>query len=353
MSYSDTVKKSSQLPNFRPKQTNDLPPPTSHATRTTRLLVSFAAVLLVVASAGFGMLFAWNVGSQHDNELLGALSVAMALGLELSKPFSIASAFAQLRQFRIVTAAALTLVGILAIGYSLQAELTFMSMTRGDLVAERAGERDATQRAAERYDRLQAELTALKPASSKERDVDAYLARRNALQADLRQAEMDRREAPAVAAPDPGAVALATYAGALGLKADPQQLGLWLPLVGVLALELGAAFSVVLVRSVAQTSIGPATSPANEGVPAVQRESVDQGVGPVQRAVRPKRRDRRPPDDGPQAGPPARGLTATLKVLQGGAVQGSQRAIAQAIGSSKTTVQRALRLLAEPSFAAA
>ena len=167
MPYSDTIKKSSQLPNSRPSPDKHLHPTASHSTRTTRLLVSLAAVLLVVASAGFGMLFAWNVGSQHDNELLGALSVAMALGLELSKPFSIASAFTQLRQCRIVTAAALALVSILAIGYSLQAELTFMSMTRGDLVAERAGKRDAAQRAEERYQKIETELMTLKPVSSR------------------------------------------------------------------------------------------------------------------------------------------------------------------------------------------
>jgi hypothetical protein len=192
MSYSDTIKKSSQLPNFRPNPNNHLSPATSHSTRTARLLVSLAAVLLVVASAGFGMLFAWNVGSPHDNELLGALSVAMALGLELSKPFSIAGAFSSLREWRVITAASLAIAGLLAVSYSLQAELTFMSMTRGDLVAERAGEREAAQRAADRYEKLTVELSLLKPASSKERDMDAYLARRAALQSDLHQAELDR-----------------------------------------------------------------------------------------------------------------------------------------------------------------
>ena len=89
---------------------SDLRPSTSQTSRTTRALVSLAAVLLVVASAGFGCMFAWRLDSQQD-ALLGALSVAMALGLELSKPFSIASAFTQLRQFRIVTASALALAG--------------------------------------------------------------------------------------------------------------------------------------------------------------------------------------------------------------------------------------------------
>ena len=38
--------------------------------------------------------------------LLGAISVAMALGLEVAKPFAIAGAFTSLREFRVVQAAA-------------------------------------------------------------------------------------------------------------------------------------------------------------------------------------------------------------------------------------------------------
>ena len=81
MANSATVNTRSQDLNFRPNNNKSLQPPphtalTSHSTRTTRLLVSAAAALLVIASAGFGMLFAWRVSSQHDT-LLGALSVAM------------------------------------------------------------------------------------------------------------------------------------------------------------------------------------------------------------------------------------------------------------------------------------
>ena len=79
-----------------------------------------------------------STGSKHDL-VLGVLSVAMALGLEIAKPFAVAGAFASLREWRLLQAVALGLTGLLAIGYSLQAELTFMAMTRGDLVAERAG----------------------------------------------------------------------------------------------------------------------------------------------------------------------------------------------------------------------
>jgi hypothetical protein len=308
------------------------------------------------------MLFAWQVGSRHDLAL-GILSVAMAAGLELSKPFAISSAFASLRQLRVITAASLALVGILAVCYSLQAELTFMSMTRGDLVAERSSARDAGQRADSRYQKVEADLAALKPVSNKERDMNAYLERRDQLQNELRAAERDRQSAPAVLVSDPGATALAAYAASLGAKIDPQTLGLWLPLVGVLALEIGAAFSVVLVRSVA--TVGPATPPAAVEVPAVQLAVQAQPVPVVQTVVQPvlqpavqkpakrKRKGRRPPSGPGASGPHKRGLAATLRVLQGGAARGSQRALAQAIGTSKSTVQRALALLDAPRFAAA
>ena len=343
MSHSDTINKASQHLNSRPNISNSLAQPTSHATRTARALVSLAAVLLVVASAGFGCYFAWHVGAQHD-DVLGGLSVAMALGLELAKPFSIASAFTQLRQFRIFTATALTAVGLLAVAYSLQSELTFMSLTRGDLVAARAGERDAAQRAAERYDRLQAELTALKPASSKDRDMDAYLTRRNALSADLRQAEQDRRGAPAVVA-DPGSAALATYAQALGVRVDPSTIALWLPLVSVLALELGAAFSVVLVRSVTGAHAGHVAQADEAGVAALTVDAADRKrPQPAARATKPrKRRD----DDDDQAGPPPlqKGIQGWV-AANGGVVKVGQRELARRLGASRTSLQRALGELA-------
>lgn len=340
MAHSATLNTCSQVLNSRPNDNKSLQPRTSHSTQTTRLLVSTAAVLLVVASAGFGCYFAWHVGSQHDT-ILGALSIAMALGLELAKPFSIASAFTQLRQFRIITAAALTLAGLLAVAYSLQSEVTFMSMTRGDLVAQRASISDAVQRADSRYREVEAELAALKPVSSKERDTDAYLRRREALQAELHTAEHDRQSTPVVSAPDPGATALAAYAASLGWQIDTQTLGLWLPLVAVLALELGAAFSVVLVRSVTGVHVGHVAQADETGVPALTLDAADRKQPqPAKRATKSrKRRD----DDDDQAGPPQlrKGIQGWV-AANGGVVKVGQRELARKLGASRTSLQRAL-----------
>jgi hypothetical protein len=205
-----------------------------------------------------------------------------------------------------------------------------------------------------RYDRLQTELTGLKPASSKERDMDAYLARRAALQPELHQAELDRRQAPAVAAPDPGAVASSAYAASLGAKIDPATLGLWLPLVGVLALEIGAAFSVVLVRSVNVGQVAHVAQAHSTGdavahieAPAV---STDERAPPKRavaekRATPAKRRAKRRDDDDHQA-PRKRGLSGLLDAVQGSGgkvVALSQRKLARKIGVSRRTLERAMR----------
>jgi hypothetical protein len=331
---------------------SDLRPPSSQTSRTARVLVSLAAVLLLVASAGFGMLFAWRVGSQHDT-ILGTLSVAMALGTELSKPFAISSAFLQLRQWNVIGAACLLLVGLLAVCYSLQAELTFMSMTRSDLVAQRASISDAVNRAEQRYKEVVTQLDTLKPVSNKERDLNSYLARRAELQTELHTAEHDRQSAPVVSAPDPGAMALSVYAASLGAKVDPAVLGLWLPLIGVLALELGAAFSVVLVRSVAGAQVAHVAQAHSTGDVVAHSEapavSTDERAPPQptvsqKRATLAKHRQKRRDDD--DQAPRKRGLSGLLDAVQassGKVVSLSQRKLARQIGVSRRTLERALR----------
>ena len=233
-------------------------------------------------------------------------------------------------------------------------------MARGDLVASRASISDAANRADSRYKEVEAELAALKPVSNKERDITAYLAQPTR-SSPKRLTHCRARQAGgrlSVGALNPGRYGAGGLRGLAGLEDwMPGTLGLWLPLVGVLALELGAAFSVVLVRATA--AAGPAAMPVGTGAVGSDTVKMDQQPGPVQAVAhkrsKPRRKDRRPPPGAGPSGPPQRGLAGTLKVLQGGAIQGSQRAIAAAIGTSKSTVQRALQLLAagRAAFAAA
>ena len=82
MGHSATINKSCQAPKISSNDLNHLRP-RPHSTATTRALVSLTAVLLVIASAGFGMLFAWQVGSKH-NAVLGALSASNSASLSRS-----------------------------------------------------------------------------------------------------------------------------------------------------------------------------------------------------------------------------------------------------------------------------
>ena len=221
-------------------------------------------------------------------------------------------------------------------------------------MAERASISDAAQRADSRYKEVEVELAALKPVSSKERDTDAYLRRREALQTELHHAEHDRQSTPVVSAPDPGAAALSAYAASLGWRIDTQTLGLFLPLIGVLALELGAAFSVVLVRSVAGAHVAHVAHADETGVPALTIGTANRECAPPQqptvaekRATPVKRRAKRRGDDDDQA-PRKRGLAGLLDVVQGGkVVQLSQRKLARQIGVSRRTLERAMRDAAE------
>ena len=144
------------------------------------------------------------------------------------------------------------------------------------------------------------------------------------------------------------AVALSTYAGALGYKTDARQLGLWLPLIGVLALEIGAAFAVVLVRSVTGAQVAQVAHPVPAGVSVAQ-----EPAPPVQTRKRAAKEKPRRPEDDDAGGPPKReaprGVSALIDHVRanGGVIDLSQRKLARQLGTSRTTLQRAIHELSE------
>lgn len=103
----------------------------------SRALAITSATLLICTSAGLGAYYAGSLGSEHSLLLVG-LGISMALGLELAKPFSIAAAFDALRSSHFGQGLAVALLGLVAVGYSLSAELSLMANMRSDRVAERA-----------------------------------------------------------------------------------------------------------------------------------------------------------------------------------------------------------------------
>src|SRR6476646_10063401 len=96
-----------------------------------------AATSIVIASAGFGAVYAARVGAYGGTTLAG-LTILFAILLELSKPLAIQQALRCLGNWQPVRALLLSLLGTLAIAYSLTAELALMSATKGDLTAGRA-----------------------------------------------------------------------------------------------------------------------------------------------------------------------------------------------------------------------
>ena len=312
-----------------------------------------------------------------------------ALGGELLKPYAVSEVVSSLAQWNIIRALACLALSAACVVYSFTAELSLAATTRGDFAATREAAVDAIRDARADRARAETELASLqpaRPAAELQAEIDGLLLtpgakgcakidgrvqesicpkvatlraekarsdRRAQLEAAIANTERPSSQLPAIRDADPLAGAVAVYANAMGWKLDAGKLLPWLALIPVAFLELGSALAVVVVRGV-----GPAVSPVTAGVVGPDTGMLDQPApqaGPVvQKRSKPRRKGRRPPPGAGPSGPPQRGLAGTLKVLQGGAVQGSQRAIAAAIGTSKTTVQRSLALLEQqPNFAAA
>ena len=269
------------------------------------LLSKLAAASLVTASAGLGAYYAWSVGIEHET-VLGLLFVLFAIGLEIAKPLAVLATFKAVGTWQLVRGGLLGILAMVAIAYSLSAELTLVAGTRGDVVAERQANLDASanaaahaRRARDRYDAAKIELGTLqssRPAAELQAEIDALLLTPGAdgcvtingkvtrevcpkvAALKIERARADRRtelEAvlmaplPVIAATsnvhpqsssksvrdaDPGASALATYLAAMGLVLPVKVLTDWLALVPVIALELGSALAGVFVQTVSQST---------------------------------------------------------------------------------------------------
>lgn len=267
------------------------------------LLSKLAAASLVTASAGLGAYYAWSVGIEHG-AVLGVLFVLFAIGLEIAKPLAVLATFKAVSTWQLVRGGLLAVLAVVAIAYSLSAELTLVAGMRGDVVAERQANLDAsanvaadTKRARDRYDAAKVELRTLslsRPAAEVQAEIDVLLLTPGAegctaingkvtrevcpkvAALKIEKARADRRaelEAvliaplPAISATsnvhpqssgksvrdaDPGASALATYLAALGWVLPVKVLTDWLALVPVIALEIGSALAGVFVQAVSQ-----------------------------------------------------------------------------------------------------
>jgi hypothetical protein len=345
---------------------------------------------------GMGGLLAYTVGIQHG-PLLAGLTVLMAIALEGIKPLAVSSALASFRQLALVRGLLLMLLACVAIAYSLTAELSLVAGSRGDLAAKREAAIESHNDRGEVIKAARAELASLPLARTPEevqaeiqrllaasptaggcrgaaanayRTVCAKVAtlngeiararRRTELQQTIAKAT-DEQTKPAVAVrtADPGAASLATYLATIGLNVPAGKLADWMVLVPVLALELGAALSAVLVQAVSAGHSGEHQLPRQTTPTIDPNVSGRAGAHPAQsQAQLPDTKQPGKPDGdgtkprGKRRKKPAKGRTPASKrrlgnvvrlvQREGGHLQGGQRDLAKRLKVSKSRVNELL-----------
>lgn len=366
-----------------------------------RIIAASSAAALVVASAGFGAFYAWTTGSHHG-PVLGALSVLMALGLEGAKPFAIEGVFTALRSWSLGRALAMAALGLVAVAYSLTAELSLMAAIRADNAAERALAGDTADAARARYDDARSELAALptaRPTGTVAAEIERLrttpglahcddttakgygpitrrvcaeiatlraegetAAHRERLRQALAAAERDMASTPPTTKADPAASALATYLAAFGLSVAVASLSEWLALMPVLALEIGSALALVLLNVSGPGRLGTrtvsdqgrlGTGAARDGTQDASQASpfcrgavpsVSEGVSEGS-AKEPPESETVAPTGQPGNAPLKAALLSHLRGA-GGSLTTGQRALAKTLGASTTELHRTLHALA-------
>ena len=380
--------------NSEPK---DLP---AAGSQITSAIATSAACGLVFASMGFGALFAWHSTIGHG-PLMAGLTVLFAIALEACKPLAVASAFSAFRSWAMVRGVALAALATVAIAYSLTAELSLIAGSRGDLLAKREATIEshddrrqrvkdargelATLAASRTIEEASADITRLLAANPragdcrnaavnatarrvcpKVADYHGEIARakkRAELQAIIDRHVGDKSTTAAVKHADPGSAALATYLGTLGVGISADRLTDWLVLIPVLALEIGAALSVLLVQSVSGSGSRQITAsgkqPDTQAIPVpTQAPDAQSRITPGSATPEPNepRTPRKPikrtRDKGGKGGGGGRsgkrrlGNVVDLLRARGGQITGGQRAIARALRMSKSRVNEILHTLA-------
>lgn len=295
----------------------------------------------------------------------------------MAKPFSIAAAFDAFRSSRFGQGFAVALLGIVAISYSLSAELSLWASMRSDRVAVRVAESNVATNARDQYQRAKLELDGLlstRPSSELQSFIDGVLIdpraggcaeingkytrehcpqvaewkaeqarsqRREQLQQTIRETEVVIASGPVAKIADPGATALSTYLAILGLKVEPSLLTELLILVGVVALELGSALSLVLVQAVSGSSVPrPSTAPD-------QTLNSEPGTEPWSTVVHAGN------TGDVAAREKAKAAIVDQLEKRGGSLAKSERGLAALIGASRQTTRRAINGLVIAGLVAA
>jgi hypothetical protein len=239
------------------------------------------------------------------------------------------------------------------VAYSLTSELSLVSMTRGDLAAERQAEGNAAKGEREAHQRIESELAQIgyvRPSAAIRSELTTLLANPKLnncdgwletiklrtmcieqiapLRTELAEAERKEkleaglptsREPQAEKTADPGSAALVTYLAALGFLMPADVVAQWLNLVPVLALEIGSALAAVLVQALGSGVVQPAKASGSKG--PVIRNDVEKRLA--------------------------------KEVKRRGQIPASERGLAALLGNvSKSTVRRSIHSLAAAGLVA-
>lgn len=360
-----------------------------------RRLGDAGAFLIISASACLGGYYGFTVGS-HVHVALGVVFAGAALGGEALKPFAVAQALSAFRSREWLQGFACAALALVCIVYSSASELSLAAGARGDIAAQRAAAADTREAIDARRARALDELKSIAPARSEDtlrpliealkqtkgakgcvqrpqvsaaREACAKVAaleseaanfkRRAELEAAIAKAdtELAKPDTQSTGAADPLAAVVAAYATAAGQAVDADAVAPWLALIPVLFLELGSALSLVVLRGVSapapslQTPAGGLGASAGQArepdplpmPPAEHPAASDRTEGAGETNVQPIRPARKP-----RALEEQKIAAAVLAFLAdcGGKTFAGQRAIARAVGYSKSRVNEVLNDLA-------
>ena len=256
----------------------------------TVVIASISSIMAITASVGFTGYFSFKIGIEHSI-FLATLSVMFAVSLDLMKPLALHSAFNFLTSLHFIKGLLCLTLAFVAVIYSLTSGISLLSMTRGDLIAKRESAININKASQETYERWKQQLKQL-PASRSIGELKVKITKieslpgilingkpcggvyngiitktncpnRSKLLAELAReknrekleeliTDYQKKQSKVINVKhsDPGSESLALILMSLfGLKIDPRTISSWLPIIGVLGLELASSLSVVLVKS--------------------------------------------------------------------------------------------------------
>lgn len=298
----------------------------------TRCIAIPGAMLFVAVSAAQNVSHGWELGAARS-EFAAYVLAAASLAGALIQPAAFFAALSSFRQWAIGRGLVASLVGLVCLGYALLSSLGFTATSADASAATRGAGADAYVIAKGQADAALSELKALA-------DVRGSKAakRRGELEATLQKAQASMAAPHTATAANPAASALSVYAAAAGYTVKADAIAPWLVLFGVLFVEVGASFALIVVAGL-PCAAPAAAQPIEASAPAplADKQSADvrapvPGTGGQLRRGRPR----------------AKSLEAIKEQIanDGGAAEGSFQALGDRWGLSKASARRAVHALA-------